>query len=76
MLDMVNWLKLIFSEKDEYLSQYAGSNELEVPFKADRVSPASVGNQQRRPLHVNGSPNQRESRTRNKNRLVSRVILK
>ena len=51
--------KLIFSEKDGYLSQYAGSNELEVPSKLDKVSPASNRNQQRRPLHVNGSPSQR-----------------
>ena len=42
-----NGSKLIFSEKDGYLSQFAGSYELGVPFKSDKVSPAtaaSIGN--------------------------------
>ena len=42
------------------------SNELEVPFKSDKVSQAGIKNQQRRPLNINGSPSQRESSTRNK----------
>ena len=29
---------LIFSEKDGYLSHFAGSYELEVPFKSDKVT--------------------------------------
>ena len=33
-----NGLKLIFSEKDWYLYQLAGSYELEVPFKSDKVT--------------------------------------
>ena len=33
-----NGSKLIFSEKDGYLSQFAGSYELEVPFKSDKVT--------------------------------------
>ena len=37
-----NWSKLIFSEIDGYLSQFAGSYELEVPFKSDKVSPATA----------------------------------
>ena len=51
-----------FSEKERYLSQFAGSYELEVPFKSDKVSPAtiaSIGNLQRRPLHVKCIPSQR-----------------
>ena len=42
-----NGSNLIFSEKDGYLSQLAGSFELGVPFKLDKVSPAtaaSIGN--------------------------------
>ena len=42
-----NWSKLIFPEEYVYLSQFAGSNELEVPFKSNKVSPAtaaSIGN--------------------------------
>ena len=31
--------KWIFSEKDWYLSQFAGSYELEVPFQSEKVSP-------------------------------------
>ena len=31
--------KLIFSEKDGHLSQFAGSYDLELPFKSDKVSP-------------------------------------
>ena len=45
--DHTHLLFLIFSEKDEYLSQFAGSYELEVPFKSDKLSPAiaaSIGN--------------------------------
>ena len=34
-----NGSKLIFSEKDGYLSQFDGIYELEVPFKSDKVSP-------------------------------------
>ena len=34
-----NVSKLIFSEKDGYLSQFACIYELEVPFKSDKVSP-------------------------------------
>ena len=34
-----NGSKMIFSEKDGYLSQFAGIYELEVPFKSDKVSP-------------------------------------
>ena len=30
--------KLVFSEKDGYLSQFAGSYEPEVPFKSDKVT--------------------------------------
>ena len=37
-----NGLKMIFSEKDENLSQFVGSYELEVPFKSDNVSPATA----------------------------------
>ena len=37
-----NGLKLIFSEKDGYLSQFAGSYELEIPFKSDKLSPATA----------------------------------
>ena len=33
---------MIFSEKDGYLSQFAGIYELELPFKSDKVS--EVGN--------------------------------
>ena len=33
-----NGSKLIFSEKDGYLSQFAGSHELEVPFKSDNAT--------------------------------------
>ena len=33
-----NGSKLIFSEKDWYLSQFAGSYELEAPFKSDKVT--------------------------------------
>ena len=36
-----NGLKLIFSEKDGYLSQFAGSYELGVPFKSDKALPAT-----------------------------------
>ena len=40
MLSMVkNGSKLIYSEKDGYLSQFAGNYELEVPFKSEKVSP-------------------------------------
>ena len=42
-----NGSKLIFSEKNGYLSQFPGSYELEVPFKSDKLSPAtavSIGN--------------------------------
>ena len=31
--------KLIFSEKDGHLSQFAGSYDLELPFKSDKMSP-------------------------------------
>ena len=34
-----NGSKLIFLEKDGYLSQFAGIYELEIPFKSDKVSP-------------------------------------
>ena len=34
-----NESKLIFVEKDGYLSQFAGIYELEVPFQSDKVSP-------------------------------------
>ena len=30
--------RLIFSEKDGYLSQFAGSYELKVPFKSDKIT--------------------------------------
>ena len=33
-----NGSKLIFSEKDGYLSQFAGSYELEVPFKSNTAT--------------------------------------
>ena len=42
-----NGSKLIFSEKNGYLSKFPGSYELEVPFKSDKLSPAtaaSIGN--------------------------------
>ena len=34
-----NESKLIFSEKDRHLSQLAGSYDLELPFKSDKVLP-------------------------------------
>ena len=37
-----NESKLIFSDKDGYLSQSAGSYELKVPFKSMKVSPATA----------------------------------
>ena len=52
-----NGSKLIFSEKNGYLSQFPGSYELKVPFKSDKLSPAtaaSIGNSQGGSLHVNG----------------------
>ena len=54
--------KLIFSEKDGYVSQFAGSNELEVPFKSEKLSPATAASIQNYnmedPFHVNGIPSQ------------------
>ena len=35
MLSMVKMGQIYISEKDGYLSQFAGSYELEVPFKSD-----------------------------------------
>ena len=37
-----NGSKLIFLEKDGSLSQLTGSYELEVPFKSDKLSPATA----------------------------------
>ena len=37
-----NGSKLIFSEKDGSLSQFAGSFELELPFKSDKLSSATL----------------------------------
>ena len=34
-----NGSKLIFSEEEGHLSQFAGSYDLELPFKADKISP-------------------------------------
>ena len=65
---------VICSEREWNLYQYATSNELEVP--------QSVNSQYRKPtpktITYQWQPNlasQRESRTRNKNRLVLRAIL-
>ena len=49
MLNLVKTVEIDISEKDGYLSQYAGSNELELLFISDTVSQASIGNKQRRP---------------------------
>ena len=47
-----NGLKWIFSEKDRHLSQFAGSYDLELPFKSDKVS--LDRKLQQIPLHANG----------------------
>ena len=42
VLSMVKLGQIYISEKDGYLSQFSGSYELEVPFKSDKVSTATV----------------------------------
>lgn len=54
--------------KERYLSEFAGSNELEVPFKTEKVPHVSSSGNQRRPLH-NGSPHHADPRIRAKQRI-------
>ena len=61
--------KLIFSEKDGYLSQFAGSYELEVPFKSDNVNShfSQLGRANSEDLYMSmASQVKRKSRTRQK----------
>ena len=72
-----NGSKLIFSEKDGYLSQFAGSYELEVPFKSDKVT--SHFSQYRKlttkTFPCQWHPKSRENLELGKNRLVLWAIL-
>lgn len=54
-------------DKEKYLSEFTGSNELEVPFKSEKVPPAVGAGNQRRPLH-NGNTHHHDSRSRMKPR--------
>ena len=38
MLSMEKWVKIDIFRENGYLSQFAGSYELEVPFKSDKVT--------------------------------------